>query len=489
MIAQNLKEYELIRQDMSSLKTRLSSHLSILLGGSGIAFYSISSISSSSPSIYLSIIFAFVASLIAAFFYLALYKYNSYNRFAGYCKLLNEEIQITFLQRNVQKEIKEIDTISKYNFIFWELCMAKYANYKDIVSFDESMWTQQLQYEGISMKNIKTQFYYLNGHDAPADNHSFLRGLKLIYRFAFNKESAKSWKYPIYTAYTYLILIIFYFLNAINKMIAHIDILKEPISEKINYDNEFGSRGLLFYYFIFSFLAFIIIVVIIKAFTELTKLMEGSKTPSAYCWKFLQHRIAFLNELGFKPKYIMSEEVLTDRVANKSTELTWVKYRVSPSTTHLFGFSICTFLLIVSALFFLRDNPIHINQSLKPFSEIFKRGNIIYIYTMLLMFPFIIIFSRKLTKSFQHQLGALKYYEDAFAIWDESNLKIIAKLYKEQVFEIKIERVENNAYQITLYFKPFSQGKEKGKLSIQFKNLADVEPFFEKFLHKLQLEH
>jgi purine-cytosine permease-like protein len=37
--------------------------------------------------------------------------------------------------------------------------------------------------------------------------------------------------------------------------------------------------------------------------TELYKVMKGSKTIGAFCWKFLQFRIEALNQFGFIPKY------------------------------------------------------------------------------------------------------------------------------------------------------------------------------------------
>ena len=107
MTNHNIKEYELIRQEMESLKDRLTKHMSFAIGSSGLLFLAIQTVDiKTQDNLTISMICIFTALIITAFFYLSIYKYNSLNRYAGYCKLINLEVRLFRMNVN-SKSLEE----------------------------------------------------------------------------------------------------------------------------------------------------------------------------------------------------------------------------------------------------------------------------------------------------------------------------------------------------------------------------------------------
>ena len=92
MRRENVKEYELLRNEVRDVKNFITSYMGFSLGGSAFAFIVIDNSSAGdaiSPFVaFIPISIALVITLVLLIIY---YKFNSHNRYAGYCKLLNEE--------------------------------------------------------------------------------------------------------------------------------------------------------------------------------------------------------------------------------------------------------------------------------------------------------------------------------------------------------------------------------------------------------------
>ena len=121
----NEKEYKIIRDEIQNLKNCITNYMGFVLGGSGISYAGLISIGNNinkeeAVSIaFLSIILAFVVSLV---FLILIYKFNSHNRYAGYCKLLNQEQLL--LKNNENINPGDIDIMS------WEICVDRLRSSK-----------------------------------------------------------------------------------------------------------------------------------------------------------------------------------------------------------------------------------------------------------------------------------------------------------------------------------------------------------------------
>ena len=93
MEKQNIEEYTLIRTEMQNLKDCMITFIGYVLGGSGIISLGIIALPKSKASYDAYAVLCIIISLlISLVFLILLYKFNSHNRFVGYCKLLNQEI-------------------------------------------------------------------------------------------------------------------------------------------------------------------------------------------------------------------------------------------------------------------------------------------------------------------------------------------------------------------------------------------------------------
>lgn len=291
MLNQNTKEYEIIREAIEANRQRLTTHLSFAIGGSGILYIAMNNYLSSDNInlLGLGLIYMFSAMIISSFFYLALYKFNSINRYAGYSKLINLEIKISAL--------KEKQKITTDQIITWEVCMGKLYNSKVSKELDENTWNNELKYKNLKFKNINSKFKEYELLEPEVHKKRAFKGMWMLIKGIFKKDKSKSWKYPLYSSYVYYILISFFML--VSLISTHSYYYK-------NCDNGFENLE-LFQLSMIGILCIINFYVIFRSFGEMYKLMLGKKTVSAYCWSFLPHRIKILNEFNIEPHYYNTE--------------------------------------------------------------------------------------------------------------------------------------------------------------------------------------
>ncbi len=292
MLVQNTKEYEIIREAIESNRHRLTTHLSFAIGGSGILYIAMTALMNPDYNVLsLSLICMFSTTIISSFFYLALYKFNSINRYAGYCKLINLEIASSKIDKTRKK--KSIEHV-----ITWEVCVGKLENSKVHIQFPKDYWKEVLKYKGLNIDNICKNFKKYNLLKPEVDRRGALKGIKLLFSTLFKKYRSKSWEYPLYSSYVYYILILFFFVLSCANLYAFLK--SKPWGDILRME--------LFQIVLIMGLSFIVFMVIIKSFAELYKLMLGSKTVSAYCWKLLPFRIRILNKFNIKPHYYITEK-------------------------------------------------------------------------------------------------------------------------------------------------------------------------------------
>jgi hypothetical protein len=280
---------------MENLRGRLTTHLSFAIGGSGILYLAINSFEKSGQNeLTIGLICAFSSAIISSFFYLALYKYNSMNRYAGYCKLINLEIEFNPINSNTT-DLKHTDFPK--NIITWELCVAKFANSKDRAEFDIYYWTNILKFKapGLEISEIEETFHDYKLLNPRKDYHSVRKGVKTFFKGINRNSHSESWKYPLYSSYIYYVLIVFFI------VLSSISLGKYINSSTISF-----APGWTFppvEVFLITFLLLVTSKVLYKSFSDLHKLMDGSRTVAAYCWKLFPYRIRVLNKFNIEPTY------------------------------------------------------------------------------------------------------------------------------------------------------------------------------------------
>jgi hypothetical protein len=310
MIKYNVKEYEIIRNEMQNIKSCITSYLSLIIGTSGISIFAVSYIEiRKEPIEIITIIYFFVAILLTAIYYVLIYKFISHNRYAGYLRLISQEVKFGLLH----PENETNNANSKQNFIdkdilVWELCMCKLNNAKPIDDFPIELWQDKLFFNFNShgkpipfqnepniwsAKNILIKVWNKLKISGPEIDHlSIWEGIFLLIRGIFNKEISRSWKYPLYVTYMVLVFNLMF------------------LSLFIYYNTDekgfLTTVGLTSKVVIVSLIA-IYILLWYGCIKELHKIMLGSKTINSFCWKFLQFRIEALNQFGYIPYYEISE--------------------------------------------------------------------------------------------------------------------------------------------------------------------------------------
>lgn len=90
MQKENVEEYKLIRQEMLSLKNCITNYVGMALAGTGaaVAAYAILPNGKTSTLALSALSLALIITLILN---VLIYKFHSHNRYAAYCRLLEQE--------------------------------------------------------------------------------------------------------------------------------------------------------------------------------------------------------------------------------------------------------------------------------------------------------------------------------------------------------------------------------------------------------------
>lgn len=273
MQQQNIKEYKLIRDELLQLKDCITTYIGFVIGGSGAAFLGIAAILKTSPGDnligILSYLLSYVISLVC---FILFYKFNSHNRYAGYCKLLTQE-----------RLVFPTATKRESQFISWELCMdaiRKSSHYKRFLQkYGKDVAIPEV--EGNIVVRIKKLRYKGNILKKSC------KGFGFIISTLFGKSETRSWRFPLY------VVNVFFSLNLIFDTIGTYYILKYPV--------EFIPMNYLLS-FVFAFLI-LHIFIWIKKFAKLFDFVAGELTVDAYCWKFLPIRYMFIKNQNKRIKY------------------------------------------------------------------------------------------------------------------------------------------------------------------------------------------
>ncbi|MFC1682739.1 hypothetical protein ACFL0G_00845 [Candidatus Zixiibacteriota bacterium] len=273
MESQNIKEYELIRKEMLSLKNCMTAYIGFVLGGSGAAFFGLVAVFKG-EDYYLSYTYASMTlSVVVSLILLVLfYKFNSYNRYAGYCKLLNQE----------QYELKKEEYLREH-LLCWEICVDRLRdsdfNNKFLYKIAKSMKDC-----GIEQDELKTKIVEFTGPKKLADRLSFFHGLRIVLFLLLGRVKSRSWQFPLFVVFIFLILTIIF--SVIGSYFFH-SVVTSPQYDLV-------AKAILIR--IAICIAILQAVLWVKYIAKLYNLMEGSATVASFCWRFLPIRYDLIKD-------------------------------------------------------------------------------------------------------------------------------------------------------------------------------------------------
>jgi hypothetical protein len=306
----NVREYESIRSEMNNLKDCITKYIGYAFAGSGAMIYGLARIKRSStgsiaPEIaFIAAAFSMLLSLILLVIF---YKFNSHNRFAGYCKMLNHEHHEP-LSEESKKTIAETSQKDKPQTIAGEP-----DKIPDVFSWEVSVgdlrWLESTPENlGHVLKNIeiseptktelRPEVEKCLGKQPSIDDDKYLRGLGILIKTLFLKNiRTYSWGFPP------LVVIIFLFLTSGFLLSSWF------VTYKIGLITNISLLVFEAAVTVFQLLLWI------HLFGRLFLLMNGSATVYSFFWKFIPIRALFLNKFGIKPSYISIQDYVFSKTS------------------------------------------------------------------------------------------------------------------------------------------------------------------------------
>jgi hypothetical protein len=280
----NIREYEFIRSEMLNLKNCITSYMGYAISGSGIVLLGLAAINRTAECWdvlnFVSMIISLLLSLVLLIIF---YKFNSHNRYAGYCKLLNQER----LERktDLKNDINDL--------MAWEICMDRLR----ASDFDARLlidMCNNIEIKGLTKDQIIDRISMYAGKNPSADKHKFTNGLKIFLDTFRGKVQTRSWQFPLFVVMVFFPLtILFVFLSTYFMLNYTLCICQSRITQ--------------IFLILFSLFFWGVQFAIWKNFLgKLHNLLEGSSTVDAYCWKFLPIRYRFIIEKHGSIEYCLT---------------------------------------------------------------------------------------------------------------------------------------------------------------------------------------
>lgn len=282
MQAKNVKEYESIRAEMLNVKDCITKYVGYVFGGSGAAIYGLSKMEIDGipfVSCMLSLIISFVVVIL-------FYKFQSHNRFAGYCKLLNQErYTIPISQNDTKDENKKDNDIS---FFSWELAVGKLRcleNNPKLLPNLINVIDIKIQNKKNLEEKIKKIFIDEKGE--------YLKGLWILIKALLGKIETSSWAFPP-------LIVSICFIFSFGFLIGSIWVyIKNGHSQFLSFFSDDFS-------YFFLFVALIQLILWFRLIGKLFNLMLGQTRIESFFWKFMPIRAYFLNNVFSEYKIIPS---------------------------------------------------------------------------------------------------------------------------------------------------------------------------------------
>ena len=306
----NVKEYSSIRMEMNNLKECITKYIGYAFAGSGAMIYGLARIESSntgSISHEIAFIAAAFSMLLSLILLVIFYKFDSHNRFAGYCKMLNHEHHEQ-LSEESKKTIAENSQEDKPQTI-----AGKPDNTQDLFSWEVSVgdlrWLEsmpenlghvlkKLDISEPDKTKLRPEIENCLGKQPGIDDEKYLRGFGILIKTLFLKNiRTYSWGFPP------LVVIIFLFL------VSGFLLSSWFVTYKIGFITNISLLVFESGVTVFQLLLWIHLC------GRLFSLMNGSTTVYSFFWKFIPLRALFLNKFGIKPSYISIQDYVFSKTS------------------------------------------------------------------------------------------------------------------------------------------------------------------------------
>jgi hypothetical protein len=309
MRPENIKEYELLRNEMVTVKECITKYLGYVLGGSGLSVYGMVTLVQGNLKPFFIALMSFAFAIIMSFVLLILfYKFSSHNRFAGYCKLLNhEDYNPPDSQHNTGQQGNPTHPNSQMSAFSWEIALER-LRASDMNPATLTELVKCLRLGGVDPNQLTYLLGLYSGRHPQKDHGKFLKGLWILLKALFGKIQTRSWGFPPIVTSVFAIICGGFFLAGMIAIISTFSLDETALGihlwlRIIVYIMGFVTTLSLFWLW-YRFIG------------KLYCLMEGTSTVDGFFWRFLPIRAAFLNQLGIDPTYVFASDQLADEVAN-----------------------------------------------------------------------------------------------------------------------------------------------------------------------------
>lgn len=286
----NIREYEILRSEMLSVKECITNYIGFMLGGSGIASISVIGIVGvGSKNIggiinlenmlsLFSMLSLFISLLISFVLLIIFYKFTSHNRFAGYCKLIGTE-------RHIENNNHTTSIIG------WEAVLETQREYSnDVTSYIALVDELDNDADKIKLRILLAE---LLNDQSTLVNGKLFDGLSFIFKSIFVNFKSRSWAFPPYVVSMFFFITTWFYAIGI---IIFVSIHRLAIASSMLYFRSFEL-------FIFISISIAQIMLWRKYFYKLNTLMSGSKSVNSFYVLLIPARVKHLRLWGIKPKY------------------------------------------------------------------------------------------------------------------------------------------------------------------------------------------
>jgi hypothetical protein len=298
----NKDEYQIIRGEMQRLKNCITTYMGWVLGGFGLSVISTYAVRDSlfedgvvDNAAPVAVALLLLAITISMVLYVIFYKFNSHNWYAGYCKLLNQEQFWRVDGANLS--VVDIDVMS------WETCVGILRDSNGRKNPFKDVIIELVNANVISSEEAEGRKSVL-GSEKSAGWEALSEGLRLIFLGRCKESTPSSWQFPLYVVRVFLTLCAIYLVLSLYAIIPAFLVLICGVANLSDF------CLCLAYAVLLSVIAFIWIRFVVK----LHKVMVGSSSVDAYCWRFLPIRFKFIQRKapGICYSLITLKDILAD---------------------------------------------------------------------------------------------------------------------------------------------------------------------------------
>lgn len=297
METQNIKEYELLREETLALRECITDYMGFVVGGSGAAMFGLAALRLFGQDNKIAVAYvAFGISLLLSFVLVILmYKFNSHNRYAAYSRLLADE--------RYPSPSPAADSPN----ISWELCIERLRESDlDPQRFRAMARAANITFAEKGRMGFEWMLDTYVGSNPPVDRGKVKRGFRHLFLATMGVVRTSSWGFPPPIVAVFFVLTLIYI--GIGGYAASTFLLEKWTASTSN-PTFLPSRIL----FCVGVLVLAQLYLWMSFCGKLFTLMEGSATVDAYSFLFVATRADYLNQRGLTPSYPSTERLMIEQ--------------------------------------------------------------------------------------------------------------------------------------------------------------------------------